>query len=96
MYQQIYAEYQRYLGEVYDNDNTIHFYEYGMYCLLQFINSIGIHDIKDATPDTIIGYLKETKPTRQREVLCELRGIFRYLNREDLAGYHLYVSLGDI
>lgn len=85
IHQQIYADYQRYLRTVYDNDNTIHFYEYGMYCLLQFMNSIGIYEAENITSDVIIRYLKEAKLTRQREVLCELRGIFRYLCREDLA-----------
>ena len=37
-------------------------------------------------------YIKATKFTRQREMLCELRGIFRYLERPDLynaiAGIH--------
>ena len=44
-HQKIYKEYQDYLLRIYDNDNTRHFYEYGMYCLLQFLNSKGIPDI---------------------------------------------------
>lgn len=91
-HQLIYYDYQKYLRNIYDNDNTIHFYEYGMYCLLQFLNRMNIQTFDDVTAETIIKYLKDTKPTRQREVLCELRGIFRYLERKDLffaiAGVH--------
>ena len=80
------------LRDIYDNENTVHFYEYGMYCLLQYLNQLDVISFDDVTAETIIGYLKVTKQTRQREVLCELRGIFRYLSRDDLfyaiAGIH--------
>lgn len=91
-HQKIYTEYQDYLLKIYDNDNTRHFYEYGMYCLLQFLNSKGISDIEQLSPVLIMEYIKVTKTNRQREMLCELRGIFRYLGRSDLynaiAGIH--------
>ena len=91
-HQFIYCDYQKYLRDIYDNENTIHFYEYGMYCLLQHLNQQNIQTFDEVTAETIIKYLKVTKQTRQREVLCELRGIFRYLKREDLfyaiAGVH--------
>ena len=91
-HQKIYKEYQDYLLRIYDNDNTRHFYEYGMYCLLQFLNSKGIPDIEQLSPVLIMEYIKGTKTNRQREMLCELRGIFRYLGRLDLynaiAGIH--------
>lgn len=91
-HQRIYMEYQDYLLKIYDNDNTRHFYEYGMYCLLQFLNGKGITDINKLTPTLIMEYIRATKTTRQREMLCELRGIFRYLERADLynaiAGIH--------
>lgn len=91
-HQKIYTEYQDYLLGIYDNDNTRHFYEYGMYCLLQFLNSNGIPDIEQLSPALIMEYIKVTKTNRQREMLCELRGIFRYLERSDLynavAGIH--------
>ena len=91
-HQKIYKEYQDYLLRIYDNDNTRHFYEYGMYCLLQFLNSKGIPDIEQLSPVLIMEYIKVTKTNRQREMLCELRGIFRYLGRLDLynaiAGIH--------
>jgi len=87
-----YMNYQEYLYSVYNNENTVHFYEYGMYCLLQFLNRIKIDDINTLQSFMIMQYIKETKQTRQREMLCELRGIFRYLNRNDLlnsiAGIH--------
>lgn len=88
----IYENYKTYLHSIYDNENTIHFYEYGMYCVLQFLNRIRIDDINTLQPFMIMQYIKETKQSRQREVLCELRGTFRYLNRTDLlnsiAGIH--------
>lgn len=91
-HQKIYVEYQDYLLTSYDNVNTRHFYEYGMYCLLQFLNGKEITDINKLTPTLIMEYIKATKTTRQREMLCELRGIFRYLERVDLynaiAGIH--------
>lgn len=91
-HQKIYKEYQDYLLRIYDNDNTRHFYEYGMYCLLQFLNSKGIFDIEQLSPVLIMEYIKVTKTNRQREMLCELRGIFRFLGRSDLynaiAGIH--------
>ena len=91
-HQKIYSEYQDYLLTIYDNENTRHFYEYGMYCLLQFLNSKRITNITQLSPVIIMEYIKATKATRQREMLCELRGIFRYLNRLDLynaiAGIH--------
>ena len=91
-HQRIYSEYQDYLLTIYNNSNTRHFYEYGMYCLLQFLNGKGITDIKQLSPSLIMDYIKTTKQTRQREMLCELRGIFRYLKRADLhnaiAGIH--------
>ena len=91
-HQKIYKEYQDYLLRIYDNDNTRHFYEYGMYCLLQFLNGKGIHDIEQLSSVFIMEYIKTTKINRQREMLCELRGIFRFLGRTDLsnaiAGIH--------
>lgn len=91
-HQKIYIEYQDYLLGIYDNANTRHFYEYGMYCLLQFLNSKRITDIEQLSPVLIMEYIKATKTSRQREMLCELRGIFRYLERLDLynaiAGIH--------
>lgn len=91
-HQKIYTEYQDYLLRIYDNDNTRHFYEYGMYCLLQFLNSKGIPEIEQLSPVLIMEYIKATKTNRQRGMLCELRGIFRYIERTDLynaiAGIH--------
>lgn len=92
LHQEIYKKYQDYLLKTYENDNTRHFYEYGMYCLLQFLNSKNIEDIQQLSIEIIIEYIKVTKTSRQREMLCELRGIFRYLERIDLyntiAGIH--------
>lgn len=91
-HQLIYSDYQIYLCSVYENENTVHFYEYGMYCFLQYLNKLDIISFDSVSAETVINYLKQTKQTRQREVLCELRGIFRYLKRDDLtyaiAGIH--------
>jgi len=91
-HKRIYMEYQAYLSTIYNNANTRHFYEYGMYCFLQFLSGKGLTDIKQLSPSLIMDYIKATKATRQREMLCELRGIFRYLERFDLynsiAGIH--------
>ncbi|MFW5676835.1 MAG: hypothetical protein ACOCNL_11230 [Acetivibrio ethanolgignens] len=55
-------------------------------------NGKGIADIKQLSSSLIMEYIKSTKTSRQREMLCELRGIFRYLERADLynaiAGIH--------
>lgn len=80
----IYVEYQKYLHLKYSNLNTINFYEYGMYRLLQFLDTYSIVNLKHLKTNIIYQYIKETKPTQQRAVLCELRGIFRYLERTDL------------
>ena len=92
VHKNVYKDYQIYLYSIYDNENTIHFYEYGMYCLLQLLDKRNIEDIHSLKPAIIMQYIKETKQTRQREILCEMRGIFRYLNRNDLlnsiAGIH--------
>lgn len=89
---QIYDDYLSFLSETYDNENTRHFYEYGMYSLLQYMHRNSIADTEDLSVEGIYGYLAESKPERLREILCELRSIFRYLGREDLtssiAGIH--------
>lgn len=89
---QIYDDYLSFLSETYDNENTRHFYEYGMYSLLQYMHRNSIADTEDLSVEVIYGYLAESKPERLREILCELRSIFRYLGREDLtssiAGIH--------
>lgn len=92
IHQLLYSDYQMYLKSIYENENTIHFYEYGMFSFLQYLNSLAILRFEQISAETVINYLKQTKQTRQREVLCELRGIFRYLKRNDLfyaiAGIH--------
>lgn len=89
---QIYDDYLSFLSETYDNENTRHFYEYGMYSLLQYMHRNSIADTEDLSVEVIYSYLAESKPERLREILCELRSIFRYLGREDLtssiAGIH--------
>lgn len=92
VHQKTYGAYQEYLHSIYANENTMHFYEYGMYCFLQFLDRSGIDDLQQLSTPLVINYIKATKTARQREMLCELRGIFRYLKRGDLlntiAGIH--------
>lgn len=70
-HQRIYTEYQDYLLTIYDNANTRHFYEYGMYCLLQFLNTKGITDIKHLSLSLTMEYIKATieKIETKREVM---------------------------
>ncbi|CUX36398.1 Tyrosine recombinase XerD [Clostridium sp. C105KSO15] len=88
----IYTEYGAFLRTEYFNKNTIHFYEYGFYYLLQYLDDLGMDDIKSLTSEIVIRYIQNSKQCRQREILCELRAVFRYLKREDLllalAGIH--------
>lgn len=89
----VYNEFCAYLKDEYDNENTQHFYDYGMYSFLTFLESnYNALRMEDITAPIVLAYLKNTKPTRQREVLCEIRKICRYLGRNDLllavAGIH--------
>lgn len=88
----IYSDYGKFLRSEYSNENTIHFYEYGLYYLLQYLDSLGVADIEFLTPAIVIKYIQNSKQCRQREILCELRAIFRYLKRAELlsaiAGIH--------
>ena len=79
-----YQEYGSFLRSEYSNENTARYYEYEMYCLLQYMDSIGIGGINYLTPAIIVKYLHNSKPSRQSAVLCGLRRIFKYLGREDL------------
>lgn len=89
---QIYNGYLSFLSETYVNENTMHFYEYGMYRLLQYMHQNSIANTESLVAEDVYCYLAESKPERLREILCELRSIFRYLGREDLtnaiAGIH--------
>ena len=80
----IYSDYGKFLRSEYSNENTIHFYEYGLYYLLQYLDGLGVADIEFLTPEIVIRYIQNSKHCRQREILCELRAIFRYLKRENL------------
>lgn len=80
----IYDKYCAYLAETYDNESTIHFYEYGMYYLLHYLEQCEYNDVNSLTSEIVIQYIAGSKPERQRGVLCELRSIFRFLDREDL------------
>lgn len=88
----VYDKYCAFLAQNYDNENTIHFYEYGMCYLLQYLGKRGHVDINSLTSCIVIQYIADCKQERQREVLCELRSIFKFLGRDDLteaiAGIH--------
>ena len=89
----IYHKFCEDLKDEYENENTRHFYEYGMYSLLHHLENNGqIIRIEALTSDILIEYMTHLKQSRQREALCELRKICRYFNRNDLltalAGIH--------
>jgi site-specific recombinase XerD len=81
---QIYYNYSVFLQTRYTNKNTIHFYEYELYCFLQYLDKLMIYDLDKLTPNIVIAYLKFIKQNRQRAALCGLRLFFKYLTRNDL------------
>lgn len=89
-----YQEYIAYLNARYSNDNTISFYGYEVCCLFRYLESVGICGIDDISAATVVGYLKTTKQSRQRAVLCGLRLYFTFIDRDDLFavvdGMHAY------
>ncbi len=88
-----YEKFHQFLKSEYENVNTIEYYKYGMFCLIQFLDSLGINDLNSLRMDLVFEYFKQVKESRKRSVLCELRSIFRYLGRDDLitamAGIHV-------
>ncbi len=89
-----YLEYRAYLEKQYSNENTVRFYDYEVFCLFKYLESIRIYDIKCITAGIVVDYIKSTKQNRQRAVLCGLRLYFNYINRADLFavidGMHAY------
>lgn len=84
-YRKVYTDYCSYLEAEYKNENTRHFYEYGMYTFLSFLEEReDLVPLDDLTTSIVLDYVKHSKPERQREILCELRKICRYLKRDDL------------
>ena len=84
-YREVYADYCSFLKERYANENTRHYFEYGMYSFLSFLEERGdVCSINALTASVVLDYIKHSKPERQREILCGLRNICRYLNRSDL------------
>ena len=84
-YRKVYTDYCFYLKDEYENENTRHFYEYGMYAFLSFLEKReDVVQLEDLTASIFLDYVKHSKPERQRGVLCELRQICRYLERNDL------------
>lgn len=84
-YRKVYSDYCSYLQEKYDNENTRHFYEYGMYSFLSFLEERkDIFSVEALTASVVLDYVKHSKSERQRGILCELRNICRYLERKDL------------
>lgn len=93
-HKKIYRDYSIFLRNRHENENTVHFYEYELYYLLQYLNGIQIYEIDKLSIIIVIGYLKAIKLCRQRAVLCGLRLFFKYINRDDLfaaiEGIHAY------
>jgi len=56
-----------------------------MYSFLSYLGNRGdTCSLESLSTSIVLDYIKSSKPERQREILCELRNIFRYLEREDL------------
>jgi site-specific recombinase XerD len=93
-HKRIYSDYGIDLRNTYENENTVHFYEYELYYFLQYLNEIQVSDVKELTSSTVLEYIKYVKQRRQRAVLCGLRRYFKYLGRDDLyasiQGIHAY------
>lgn len=93
-HKKIYCNYGIFLRNRYENENTVHFYEYELYYLLQHLNAIQIYEIDKLSLIIVIGYLKAIKQSRQRAALCGLRLFIKYINRDDLynaiEGIHAY------
>jgi len=93
-HKKIYRDYGIFLRSRYENENTVHFYEYEFYCFLQYLNEIQIYEIDKLSQIIVIKYLKAIKQCRQRAVLCGLRLFFKHINRDDLyvtiEGIHAY------
>ena len=91
-HQKAYTEYQEYLQRTYENNNTIHFYEYELLYFLKFLEAVQIDDVSQLSAKLLIQYVSEAKPNRQRAILCGLRSFNRFLKRNDLiasiAGIH--------
>lgn len=84
-YRKIYSDYCSYLEDEYENENTRHFYEYGMYAFLSFLEEKEmVVPLENLTAPMFLDYVKHSKPERQRGILCEIRKICRYLDRNDL------------
>lgn len=84
-YRKVYTDYCSYLEGEYENENTRYFYEYGMYAFLSFLGKReDVVALDDLTTSIILDYVKHSKPEQQRGILCELRKICRYLERDDL------------
>ena len=84
-YRKVYTDYCFYLKGEYENENTRHFYEYGMYAFLSFLEGKkDVVTLEDLTVSTFLDYIKNSKSERQRGILCEIRKICRYLERNDL------------
>ena len=91
-YQKAYTAYCSYLKGEYENENTRHFYEYGMYAFLSFLEKReAVVQLEDLTASIFLDYIKHSKPERQRGILCEIRKICRYLGRN-----YLLVALSGI
>ncbi len=70
-YRKVYSDYCAYLEDEYGNENTRHFYEYGMYAFLSFLEEKEmVVPLEDLTASMLLDYVKNSKPERQRGILC--------------------------
>ncbi len=93
---QIYHDYSVFLQTKYTNKNTTHFYEYELYCFLQYLDKLMVYDIAELSTRIVISYFKFVKQCRQRAVLCGLRLFSKYIKRNDIfvsiEGIHAFRS----
>ncbi|HHV25534.1 MAG: tyrosine-type recombinase/integrase [Christensenellales bacterium] len=80
----LFNEFNKFLSNTYENENTIHFYSYGMYRLLRYLSEKGETDIESMTPKSVFKYIADCGKERTREIVCTLRFIFKFLGRKDL------------
>lgn len=96
VYKALYHEYDAFLRDRYSNENTVLFYEYEVFCLFKYLESVGIYEVESVSAPVVVDYLKTMKQNRQRAVLCGLRLYFTYTDRNDLFsvvdGMHAYRS----
>ena len=91
---ELYQNYTQHLKAQYSNNGTVGFFQNGILCLLRYMEKSDITSLTDLAVADVVDYICSWPQKHQRNVLCILRNIFRYFEREDLyfavAGIHPY------